>query len=137
VFNDGVTLQALLDSAELKGVDCVERLVVEEVEKRVTSTLCDLFGEKIALIVARSVDAVSPIRKINLLLLELDAVLSDIENFRVLGVRVVPRAITAVPRAIVDELLSLYDSLNDFIIEVIDFLESLVSDCERIKDGET
>lgn len=133
--NGGYSFEDVVDAAEKNGRDCFASMIKDYIDEKVKLELCEIFGDKLSSLLAKSVQVVSPVRKINLLLIELDALLLDIENFEVLGLKVVPSAITAVPRAIVDELKGLYNDIDDFVNEVLDFFESLISDCERIRDG--
>lgn len=131
----GFTFEEVVEVSKTTGRNCIEQELAKFIEKEVAKVLCDKFGNKLTVISAKIVKVASPIKRIRLIIDLLEGLVQDIENFSVLGVKVVPRTLVVPLRNLMDELQSAYSGIDDFIDDVLGFFENLVEECERINNG--
>lgn len=131
-LRDGANFEAFYLKAKECGGAEIERFIEKEVEKSIKPTLCRM---------ATTVDRVLkiPLRRLVAVVLvlrsavdSLDGFLTDIEEFRIAGLRV-PRGLTRPVRRIVDNLVSLVDDIDSSINSIFSELEILKEYCNGVE----
>lgn len=125
-YRNGFTLEEFIQEAE----SCVGSELRRIVEEKIRRLLCEALAEKVAK--ARlSLARLNPIsRTLRTVYDTLDGLWSDVEDFRILNIRV-PRAITTPVRRLLDRIGDLVDSLEQVVTETTDFIDNFILECEE------
>ena len=125
-YNNGFTLQEFIDQAQTCVGDELKRIVEEKVRR----LLCEALSDKVKKARA-SLARLNPIvRTLRSVYDTLDGLWTDVEDFRVIGIRV-PRAITVPIRRLLDRVGELVDSLEEVVVETTDFIDNFILECEE------
>lgn len=128
-IRDGADLESFFEKAKVCGKEQIELFIENEVKKAIKPTLC-----RISVAVDKALKI--PLRRLVAIVLlvrtavdSLDGLVSDIEDFNIVGFRV-PRALTRPIRRVVDSLVSLVDDVEASIDSIFTELEILKEYCD-------
>jgi len=128
-FSNGATIEGFFDELEGCAGEVLKDFIVSEVEKRIKPELCKSARAIEKNLTAKIARVLTPLRLLRVAIDFLDGLVTDLEDFRLVGLRI-PRAITTPIRRVVDNLIDLVDSIDNAIASLTGELDILKGYCD-------
>lgn len=128
-FENGATVKGFFESVEGCAPDALVEYIKDEVEKRIKPQLCEVATDIDFKIRSRILKIISPLRRVGLFVDGLDNAVTKLEEFTILGRKVIPERLTSPFRTIVDRINELLDDIDAEVLEITGQLDILKEYC--------